>query len=748
MWIRHIALISVLVLPTLIISLTLLALIGDGYFPPLNDPANWLKFAHGLLGWTYPLWEQTTLQYPPLFNAFLASLILLFGDSLVAVKFAGVLVAALLPISVYPLTKEVSGSGVAALAAVWLIAFHPIFHEMYGWGGYPNLLGLVFLMLAVYFLLKTHSDERLRYFVGAVIFCSLVVLTHHLTTIVLFALALFLAAFFVFIFLFVRPRGVRSSLMGGRGWIRVLMAIVASLAVLALWRVTAGSFQYVVYNQASLAMKPFDAEAFWWIFKSEAATALLFFTAILGCLALYSSERRLPLYVLLAWAVFPFFFTQTYVLGLALDFKRFPAFSVPPMIILSACSILYFKERFGVTPQAPMLKGNEGCDGGSEAHMRIDWSKLIIAAVLLFTLICNISVGVTMPLNVFTYYHGITDYAYGDRERYDALTWIEENTKLNAVMVADETIGRWIEGYSQRRVVLALPPHQIFMVGELERYEAADLILNSNIELRNEYVRLRDGTPYDGRYTPWIAVSTGSGYSDLVYITDAHSTATFTYAESLWSESPYNATILGVEYLQRNEQTVSVTVMYETITLLINRTMSVETRKPSATISYLIQPKQGASLVKMDVPLWIPYGHSAGGFRNVTRTVKVIVEGIPILIEHGKSLIQAVFSPDPQWGQNRILFTFHPSEGVINATLTLTFPCAKESTWSRSVWGSSSDEAIRNYNVTYIVVSELRVDIERLTSDPRYKEVYCNLKIIVYEVDWTKQFSNYFEHYM
>jgi len=696
---------------------------GADLFPPFHDGGNWLKIANSLLGSTYPMWEQTPLQYPPLFTGFLAFLLKLFGDGLFAIKLAGVLAVMLVSLAAYPLAREIGGSWISGLVASWAVGFHPIIQEMFGWGGYPNALGLSLLLLAVFFHLKVYKCGSRKYLVGAMVFSSLTVLAHHLTTIVLFALLI--GWFSVYLW----SRFIRNFQVSP-GILLVFLSYVAAALTLILWRVAAGPFQYIVFNPSSLTVRPFNLEAFWWIFKSESVTILFFLTSIIGAIALELQGRKVELALLLTWVIFPFAFTQSWILGIALDPKRFPLFSIPPLAVLSSVCVSLVDGRFEAS--ITRIKSR----GMSEDYMlnfELSLKDVMMVSLLIIWLFNSVLLGFETQQAVFEYYHYITDYAYRDRERLDAINWIRMNTPENAVIVADDALGRWVEGLAVRRVLMRLPPFQAFMVGEVERYKAADLILNSNVELRNEFVRLRDGTPYWTKQTPWFAISKGSSFKDLIYTVDAYNRVKFSYAGNVWIEAPYAPLNFSMLWL-RKPSAVSAVMKFTTLSLEFSKTLSLKEGSAEALLNYQVKPRKEVVLQSFNISLWVPSGFHAKFLWYEVLPIEVEVEGEPIFISSDPSPDNVVFGPDPETGQLRLLLSYVPSDDEFNVSLRLNFPSAVKSTWSVGVEGFTSDEAIERYNVTHIAVAKPLYDMERFYSDPRLRQVYVNAKISVFEV--------------
>jgi len=719
-----------LILPSVIMGASLWLRMNGDMFPPFHDGGNWLKLANALVGNTYPMWEQTTLQYPPLFNALLALIGTILGDALLAIKLLGLLVVALMPLAIYPLAREIGGSWKIGLIAAWLMAFHPIFQEMYGWGGYPNALGLLVLFGALYFLVKVYHEKSMKYLVGSLVFSSLVILSHHLTTIVFFAIALGWALFYLWM------RFIRKASIDDRGMLRVALCFAVALVVFVLWRLAAGPFQYVVFNPSSLSVRPFDLEAFWWIFKSESLTTLLFLTSILGSAALFLQRRRVELVLLAMWVFLPLAFTQIYIFGIALDFKRLPIFSVPALAILSSCSFLLVQGRSvsfaksNTSSSATKSKPNPS----NPLYLKVDiWVLLVIAVVV--SLLCSVTlVGAAAQQSVFVYYHHITDYTYSDAERLEALNWIRENTLFNAVIVADDALGRWIEGFAARRVVMRLPPFQAFMLSEVDRYKAADLLLHSNLEVRNEFVRLRDGTPYWTRETPLFSISKGNDFKDLFYVVDAYNRVSFMFNDTRWVEAPYKPESFLMNWLEKNSSRVTTVMEFYCQSLLINKTLSLEAESSEATLRYHVTPLKPIELESMDVALWIPPGASAKVSWFEALPMDLEIGGEPILLWLDPDPQHVELSPDPESGQSRILITYAPLNDEFDVTLQFAFPSAVKNTWSVGVEGLTSDEVIENYHVTHIAVGKRLYDMERLHQDPRFRRVHSNSKIAVFEV--------------
>ena len=680
---------------------------GGDYFPPINDPAIWIKYANGVFGYTYPLWDTTPFQYPPLFPFILGAFKFLIGDYLLALKILGIFLASIISLSVYPLARYLSNSEVGGLVAVWIVGFHPVFYEMFGWGGYPNLLALIFLSLSTYYLLRFIDEPKTKNLVLSSILIALTVFTHHLTTLVLFMVV---SAYLLYIVLI-----GRSEI--GYPKIYMFIPMFVSIASFISWRLLSGPFQYIIYNLSSLVIRPFDETAFFWMFKTSVLAYLTVILAVSGGIALYIYGRYKELFIISTWAVFPFLFTQAYLFGIALDYKRFPMMSIPALAVLIASNILFLRDGW--------------IEIQGKRRVSIETDKALLSSLIIILVSSNVAVGFGMPYKVDDYYHYLLDYAYGNIEKYDLLSWIMENTSRYDVFVADESMGRWIEGYAGRRVVLQLPPYQSFLVGEVERYIVSSQVLYTNIMLMNEYVRVMDDIPYLYNRTPWIGVSNGLDYENIVYLVDGTVTISFEYMGSVWIESPYGSEITSLQWLERSDEEAVYQVIYRSKSLEIIKEVKLVKSSRTVEISYNVSPIIDASLINMSVPIWIPFKKSISNPLYLNDKLYLNIDGQQLILEsNGDSTVGV----DMKWGQKRILLTFNASDNRLAGYIRMTFPYAEKSFWNSGLWAYDTDELISMYNIKYIVLSKAKDNYIRFILDDRMAPVYENEKLIVFMV--------------
>jgi len=202
----HIASLSLAAVATVLILQVLLRY----PHPPGADGGQWLSIANEFRG--QGVSRVGSLAYPPLYLLLLTGLVVAMGDPAAAIFASIAVVLAVLSLSSYASYHLVTGEPKGALVFQALISFSFVFFDMLSWGGYPSLLSIAFLCLALAFLHRASmpgAARREHVFLG--IAGGLVFLTHPLSA-VLFAIGASL--YFVMVQLQRRDRGwFKASLL-------------------------------------------------------------------------------------------------------------------------------------------------------------------------------------------------------------------------------------------------------------------------------------------------------------------------------------------------------------------------------------------------------------------------------------------------------------------------------------------------------------------------------------------------------
>jgi hypothetical protein len=189
--------------------------------PAGGDPAEWVSTSYAFVGLPYPSWIIPG-QYPPLLFPLLGTLVRIFGPIQASRAFI-VLVAMLLSLSTYYLARTLVRSRGVALGVAGFVVFSPTLVQVFFFGGYPNLLGFVFLNLSIAFLVRFVRSGSDRHVFGFWLATAAAILTHELVAVVLVGT---LAVMLVFLFWQGRiPQAAYRSTLGLVGF------LVAALSV-------------------------------------------------------------------------------------------------------------------------------------------------------------------------------------------------------------------------------------------------------------------------------------------------------------------------------------------------------------------------------------------------------------------------------------------------------------------------------------------------------------------------------------
>ncbi len=462
--------------PYLVLPLISLALIYPlsimKPMPLWSDPGEWLKYSKAyealflrMLGVNNEFVEavervmggQSVFGYPPLSLLGIAVFRHVFGD-VMGVHLYGILVYILLPIPMYSLVYEVTGSWKASIYSGIVTSFAPIYMEMFSWGGYPNLTALLIIPLAVKHLYRWIRGGEGIY--RSVLLGILVVMTHHLSTAILITMLIGMAVIYLLI------GEERAAIGSGAVGLSVLGAFM-------LYRYGLSYLSdYVWFNEAAYYDLRVDiVETFLYAYKTN-ILALLVTATVLYILYLSLDDAKLfPL--LFSWIATPLILSQAYLIGVSIDFARFIFFLAQPVTLALGVGVSMIDIRHWLE---------------IVAHWRRKLVSITLIILLAASLAATVEAGVSTVPSIDAWYQVIDPY--DPWSRLDALEWIDSYTDIGSVFVADEVMGRWIEGYTLRDTLISIHPRWLFREGQVEEYYVASAILNAYLAVTTPYYRL------------------------------------------------------------------------------------------------------------------------------------------------------------------------------------------------------------------------------------------------------------------
>jgi hypothetical protein len=327
-------------------------------------------------------------------------------------------------------------------------------YEVSMFGGYTTVLALAFMILVLLYTLLT--AERFRYLPVTFLAAFALVLSHQL--------AAFLAVFImppILLFMLIKSKGAH---------LKVVLALVLGGGMaffLYYFQAMIGYLDMVIYY-VFFAIKTYayqiPAASFNGLMVSF---SFIFFFALIGILVAYHllrAQKKMLSYVTLMLSFFvPFFFAESYLLGLFLPFQWFIYYLLPAMAILAAVTFVFAFDK--VT--AFYVKNR----GGAKKL----WIKT--AAVLLIVLVASIFI-----VRFGDVYGRITEasvfYSTSDLKALEAGTWLKNIYPGNATVVVTQVPGFWFQVFSGKNVIAKTDPI-------VERNLASESILALSYELEH-----------------------------------------------------------------------------------------------------------------------------------------------------------------------------------------------------------------------------------------------------------------------
>jgi hypothetical protein len=254
-------------LAALVIGIVAAALLENAMMarpvPAGGDPGQWLSTAYAYVGLPYPSWIVPG-QYPPLLFPLLGGLVLITGGPIAGALAYVAVVAVLIGLSLYFLARSLTRRRSTALLAEAIILLNPTLLTMFFWGFYPNLLGFVFMNLALGFLIRFIRSRRPLHLYLFWVSGAAAVLTHTLVGAILVAVVgLFLVLAISFRVLpreFYRSRAAFAGFTTFLGGVGGFYAVTAALRVPHPQYFQSGAFAHVRNGTAQifdLVLRPF-----------------------------------------------------------------------------------------------------------------------------------------------------------------------------------------------------------------------------------------------------------------------------------------------------------------------------------------------------------------------------------------------------------------------------------------------------------------------------------------------------------
>ena len=687
--------------------------------PSGADYGNYLTNLHAFLG------NDVTgqgVQYPAVFLLYLWGIVSLFGE-LPGLQVSGPLLGAALCLPSYLLLRNFVERPLA-LVGTALITFAEGISEMIGWGGNPNLLGMIFGALFMAFLQRfVQHGKRADLLRGAVSFGLLA--GSHQIALVFFGVT----AIFGIVLLAVKLRNKQSIVRSAEV---VAAGLLFSIPFLPFYVVfTLSSSELLPQRPIPFTLADLTFVVTWLFRESLALWILLSIVAILGYRSLGSSNK------------------VGFSFGIALFAS--PFILATTIMVLHPVRPLYFL-YLGIVPGAMVFVQDAFRVVELPRHLprpSVDRTTVVAALVLAFALVVVSTAGRRATQAADWY------LVVGDDVR-EGLEWIKQNTPKSSVIATSGpsrygpeqlvgcTWGWWIEGYAQRKSFCTADPQALAWSSQVQRTLEANKAFAGPISLENGWLRVGDYWPYGSRGNPIISGDFGHGYEALLYFNDARVTVT-------WSPDGGGPVRIDSLYLLTSRSTSHVVIPSHVRLefgaqgngITINRTVELASGSGTVWVNYSFEVSGEIDRVDISV-----FGTSTSSLNDFDFAAKKLqVGGVPGFREKVAGSVQVgeggdvlnetamAFETNPDVLMPEVRFAFSPNGGSYRVSFMV------EAYYDRSyaptdVRVFDAYSIFADVGVGFVLVDKHKIrDVEWFTNDlARFRMVHQNFGIAVFEV--------------
>ncbi|UCD73484.1 MAG: hypothetical protein JSW01_02240, partial [Candidatus Bathyarchaeota archaeon] len=226
-----------------------------------------------------------------------------------------------------------------------------------------------------------------------------------------------------------------------------------------------------------------------------------------------SEIEKTSIILLLSWLLTPILLTQSYLVGIAADYRRLWYYPALPLMVTASFG-LSFVARI-IHRNLTMISKPDFEDSRSGSMRRHSIGHLSILLILTAIIVSPGWWTVHDFKSAARYYIHIRNPEYG------MIRWIGERIPEGKEIVSGGTIGWWIPGLSRRHVIPAIPTAFIGVSWQAERAEDASFLIGSNeYEITNGELRIRDSNPHLSARNPSLEVWGERQFEEILSLND------------------------------------------------------------------------------------------------------------------------------------------------------------------------------------------------------------------------------------
>ncbi len=570
----------------------------------------------------YQMGGGVHLEFPG-FHIFASAIIFMTGMPVYLAQASIVAVFSSLTVLGAFLITRIVWSESAAFVAAFFVAISSLDIEILCWGGYPNIVAMLLIPLTLYLFLRKDKLAPTPFLILTSLLAASIFLTHSLSAAVFVGIT---AATSLVVLVF--PKMLGESRRTILYWVLPIFigAILVSpflASAVPLYLNESSTFTgatAVVQALIEKRMVPRDM-------------VLALFACIVPFFLLSKKYKgrffSLSVFLLVAWLLVPLLLTQSYLIGFYVDYVRFPYFLIIPVMILFAVIIDYastFLARvlgayYGLEEQNK--KTNQSLSKLKSRIMARIEHKTVYAALLVAFLLVLLFI-----LPVFRFpregFEVQRFYQVMNKDGYQAIEWVEQNTPADSVFASDASYGWWLGGFGKRPTIASVDLQCLSLAREVSISKNVSCLLDTDYMIDNGYLQVREDSGYVGRHNPMFL-------ADLNWTNDPYGFLQFNSSETILlshdgnnaeSTTIFELPVTDMQLIGANSDSPSIIVekangdfsYSEIITvtkgeLFANMTVMVQSNRPEYSLDWLnivinsqgiIQQSFGNTLAMLD----------------------------------------------------------------------------------------------------------------------------------------------------
>ena len=691
-----------------------------------------------------PVWNPYQMgggpyPIPPGYHVFTSIIVLFTGIPLyIAEPLVSLLLSSFVIFPAYLISKRVWKNNNVALLSAFIVILSNLSIEMVCWGGYPNISALALFPIVAYLILKDFDSKSWRNILLAGLLMGSIIFAHLFSFLVFSAILIAYAILFLlFRFLRLLPRESLKNLFS------LVLPMALGVLVALPWLLMTSN----AYAANPLFGTAENREIILLTRQVDIGSLILVTSLFLISLLTFrvSKGKWIDIHSLMiaVWFIVPVALTQSYRVGVIVDYVRFVYFGDFPGHLLLAALIFHITSGF-------LLITKKLSELTTKTHVRRQIQGLPLMFLVVFLLAIVVGVFPT-SLSPAQSVAKADFYTVTGRPEYSALEWIQQETPTSSVLASDNLYGWWLSGFAQRPTLSAVPLQYLLYPFEIQRAKETSLLLDTDYSIDNGLIQVREDGAYFARHNPIFYIQTKQQtLFSLLHFNESETTFFVQRNDSRQTLSLYDLNEVSTQWTSKNENLAVLNMTRENDFLHVEETLIVQRGVRFAELTYEIEAVDRETAI--DWVRFIPHiiegkillTDSMLGLYDVNQKVSgqvIFEEQHPeVKIYTTESVSSAEFlytTEDTSSIRIRFLIGVFDAENMTYKEVLETYekllqnPKQMVANFPITEWDYL--EMIKSYNISFVICRDKGV-YPKFLNDPGFQAVYSNQGVIIFKV--------------